>query len=388
MKVGIVIPSFLRGRGGAERIAAQVASLIVSEGEEACIVCHPANGTELPYDLDPAVGLQVVDCKHPKEEIAKQGYDLLVCFVMGGFFAAAVHIARVAGCPLIIQECTNPNRMAMLLAMSEEANDARSAFWLRQAVFAHAAAIRLTTPGYVDSLMPELRCFAYGFYNSIVVPEKGDVATRRKIVCVGALKTRNKNGLAAVEAFCRTASELDGWELHLYGLNALKQWVDAITARYPFAKVVDHGLVGNIHAIYADAYGLMIPSYDEGFPNVVVEAFSFGVPCIGFSDCLGVNELIRHGKTGYLADRAKPGDLAAALGALCRDEVARARMGENARRFAEEHLAYDRWAGEWMRLIRNAALGKDANGNSAMPPALRSTPRARLWRDLLDFGAS
>lgn len=49
---------------------------------------------------------------------------------------------------------------------------------------------------------------------------------------------------------------------------------------------------------------LILPSYREGFPNVVLEAGAMGVPCI-VTDINGSNEIISDGKSGLIV---KPGD--------------------------------------------------------------------------------
>ena len=47
---------------------------------------------------------------------------------------------------------------------------------------------------------------------------------------------------------------------------------------------------------------LLLPSKMEGFGNVVVEAFSFGIPVIATSYAPGPAELIEHGKSGFLLE--------------------------------------------------------------------------------------
>jgi glycosyltransferase involved in cell wall biosynthesis len=44
---------------------------------------------------------------------------------------------------------------------------------------------------------------------------------------------------------------------------------------------------------------LCIPSIWEGFPNVLAEALSSGVPALGFSNCDGVSDLIQNGVNGW-----------------------------------------------------------------------------------------
>ena len=49
---------------------------------------------------------------------------------------------------------------------------------------------------------------------------------------------------------------------------------------------------------------LVLPSRWEGFPNVVAEALSFGLPVIGFQSCAGVPELVDSRVNGYVCPGA------------------------------------------------------------------------------------
>lgn len=58
----------------------------------------------------------------------------------------------------------------------------------------------------------------------------------------------------------------------------------------------------NKEEIYKEIAFLLLPSKMEGFGNVVVEAFSFGIPVIATSYAPGPAETIEHGKSGFLLD--------------------------------------------------------------------------------------
>ncbi|WP_230534635.1 glycosyltransferase, partial [Microvirga roseola] len=54
--------------------------------------------------------------------------------------------------------------------------------------------------------------------------------------------------------------------------------------------------------LYGQASVLLLPSKKESFGNVILEAFSFGVPVIATSYAPGPAEIIRHGEDGFLLD--------------------------------------------------------------------------------------
>ena len=67
----------------------------------------------------------------------------------------------------------------------------------------------------------------------------------------------------------------------------------------------------------------------EAFGLATAEAMSYKLPCIGFSDCSGTNELIKNEKTGLLIyaheDRALA--LARGISRICSNENLREILG-------------------------------------------------------------
>ena len=80
-----------------------------------------------------------------------------------------------------------------------------------------------------------------------------------------------------------------------------------------------------------------MPSRDwEAFPLVVMEAFAAGKPMIG-SRIRGLEDLITHGRTGWLVAPESPAELAAALNEMWVDDRSLLNYSANARRMAQEH---------------------------------------------------
>lgn len=57
----------------------------------------------------------------------------------------------------------------------------------------------------------------------------------------------------------------------------------------------------DLNSAYANANLLCLPSRWEGFPNVVAEALSYGLPVVGFEKCSGIPDLISDGVNGIIA---------------------------------------------------------------------------------------
>jgi glycosyltransferase involved in cell wall biosynthesis len=74
---------------------------------------------------------------------------------------------------------------------------------------------------------------------------------------------------------------------------------------------------------------LVLPSYREGFPNVVLEAAALGLPAIG-TDIIGMRDTIVHEQTGLLVEVRNVALLAAAILRLVSDADLRMRLGDAA----------------------------------------------------------
>ncbi len=93
-----------------------------------------------------------------------------------------------------------------------------------------------------------------------------------------------------------------------------------------------HDFHADVRPYYQVANALVLPSYREGLPNVVLEAMAAGLPCVA-ACASGSRELVAQGETGFLY----PPDDAASLGQAIRSVLGPAgpTMGAAGRRVAE-----------------------------------------------------
>ena len=74
--------------------------------------------------------------------------------------------------------------------------------------------------------------------------------------------------------------------------------------------------------LYGEASVVLLPSKKESFGNVILEAFSFGVPVIAPSYAPGPAEVIRHGEDGFLLDEYSAEAVVELLEGLSPDRLA------------------------------------------------------------------
>ena len=98
-----------------------------------------------------------------------------------------------------------------------------------------------------------------------------------------------------------------------------------------------------------------LPSYREGFPNVVIEAAVMGVPTVG-TRMVGLVDSVVDGETGILVPPRDVDALADALSRMLSDEALRMRMGkaaqERARALYDSNTVNQLLLGEYEILLR------------------------------------
>ena len=91
------------------------------------------------------------------------------------------------------------------------------------------------------------------------------------------------------------------------------------------------GHVDEVDDLIAPASLVVLPSYREGTPRILLEAASMGKAIVA-TDVPGCREAVVHGENGLLVPARDASALADAIEALLRDPARRAQMGENGRR--------------------------------------------------------
>jgi len=107
----------------------------------------------------------------------------------------------------------------------------------------------------------------------------------------------------------------------------------------------------DVRSLYQGASVLALPSLREGFPNVVCEALSCGLPC-AISDVGDAAWLTDRGRIGVLFDPNDPSSIAQGLERLlAQPEASMTRMRRDARVFAEREFSIGRLAEQYLALL-------------------------------------
>ncbi len=157
-----------------------------------------------------------------------------------------------------------------------------------------------------------------------------------------------------VDAFWRIHEDLPGWTLRIFGDGPRADNLRAQVRKLGLEDRVElPGAVDDLAAEWARASVAVLASRGEGYPLVLQEAMSAGVPAISYDCPSGPREIITHDVDGLLVPPASKAALAAAMLRVATDDDLRARLGEAALTRSE------RWDGQalarrWVDTFRTA----------------------------------
>jgi glycosyltransferase involved in cell wall biosynthesis len=179
----------------------------------------------------------------------------------------------------------------------------------------------------------------------------------RVVVAAGRLGKR-KGFDRLLPAWARIAPEFPDWRLAIFGGGPhgrrLKRLADELgvadSAHFP-------GNSPRLPEELAKASLFVMTSRREGFPMVLLEAMSVGLPVVAYDCPTGPRDIVTDGVDGYVVPDGDSEQLAATMAELMDDEDARARFGAAA---LEKAAAFDMSviASRWESLLEELAAAK------------------------------
>jgi colanic acid/amylovoran biosynthesis glycosyltransferase len=202
--------------------------------------------------------------------------------------------------------------------------------------------------------------------------EVGSVSagTSVRLVCVGRL-CEQKGQLLLVRAFHRVVAKGIAAELVLAGDGEMRDEIENLIATLGLgARVRITGWIGGsqVRDEILASRALVLPSFAEGLPVVIMEAMALRRPVIT-TYVAGIPELVRDGESGWLVAAGDVDGLAQAMeGCLAASPEALVRMGEAAHTQVIERHDIDREAAKLL------ALFEASRGAAVTPPPHRREP--------------
>lgn len=125
--------------------------------------------------------------------------------------------------------------------------------------------------------------------------------------------------------------KIDGWKLRIVGKGELLSELENYITDNKINDIVEIVKpTKNIKAVFEEASIFAFTSKFEGFGMVLLEAMSFGIPCISFDCPSGPRDIIKNGENGYLIKDRDLESFGKKLSILMSNSEIRYKMGKEA----------------------------------------------------------
>lgn len=204
----------------------------------------------------------------------------------------------------------------------------------------------------------ELSEFYKGYLGSKVVyipncldkmPSKLSKLDSKNLVAIGRL-SKEKGFDDLLKLFKKISIKHPDWKLNIVGDGMEKNNLLDLAKELKLGdKVVFHGYQNKdyINNILLESSIYVMTSHTESFGLVLIEAMSYGVPCISYTSAQGANEIISDGETGYLIKNRGEDEMIEKIELLIENEKLRNKLGKNARLKSKNYsneVVLDKWS--------------------------------------------
>ncbi len=190
----------------------------------------------------------------------------------------------------------------------------------------------------------------YIYNPSTVTCEQISTCEKKSVIAVGRLSFE-KGFDYLIDVWKIINQRFPDWILDMYGHGELKKELQNRIDTSGLSAVIKlKGVTNDIVTEYQSHSIYIMTSRNEGFPLVLIEASSCGLPIVSFDCPNGPNEIVMHGDNGFLVSPVGNVKMMASyLMQLMSDKTLRKRMGccsfELSKRFKLENIA-----SEWINL--------------------------------------
>jgi len=242
----------------------------------------------------------------------------------------------VIGISTIINFCLLPfqfNRSYKLLITEHGAYEQRKGFiaFIRKVLYKHAdLVISLTERDKIkfEEYLPNVT--AIPNFTSFYQNTRYSCLDNKKILCIGRF-TKEK-GVSELVSFITPFLQRNlNWQLTLIGEGPLENLIkEKISNSNLENNILIRKPVLDIQQEYLSSSIYILPSKTEGFPMVLLEAKSFGLPIVSFNCPTGPSEIIKDEEDGFLIPMGRNDLFLEKLQLLINERSLRERMGAKA----------------------------------------------------------
>jgi len=177
-----------------------------------------------------------------------------------------------------------------------------------------------------------------------------DLQKRKVVISMGRLSPK-KNFSSLINAFSLVVSKFPEWTLEIYGDGPEKMKLDQLIINNNLQQSVFlKGQSTEVSRLFTSSSIFAFTSTLEGFPLVLVEAMSRGIPLVSYDCKYGPSSIISDGIDGFLIKENDEKEFAKKLHLLMGDTSRRIKMGKNGQKKSVQYHP-EEIAERWMKLF-------------------------------------
>lgn len=184
------------------------------------------------------------------------------------------------------------------------------------------------------------------------IPEECSKLEEKNIVSVGRL-SKEKGYDDLIDIFNLVIKEKNDWKLNIIGDGQERKYIEDKIKSYGIEdNVILHGYKSKeyIDTVLEKSSIYIMASHEESFGIVLIEAQSFGIPCIAMSSAKGACEIIENDVNGYLVANRDKAEMSQKIIELIENKALRLEMGKeskiNSYKYSKENISR-----QWFELL-------------------------------------
>lgn len=314
--------------GGVEQVTASLANELCKRYQVYIYEINP--GEDAAYSLDSRIHMIKGQPGNTRlREMIRGNFRRFICFVK----ACQIDILLLMGnYPALI---VSPSRFftkakyvycdhGALMNEWEKKDITAIRFW--NSILAHEIIVltQKTKRDYIKKFhikQKKIRCIYNWIEDEIGKGKQPYDVQSHKILSVGRFG-REKGYDMLVQVACKVLPKYPQWQWHVYGTGEVFDEISEEIQKCGLnTQLILKGNVKDVCRLYSEYAFLVLPSYREGLPLVLLEASALGLPMVSFDIETGPNEIIVDGKNGFLVRPYELDDMAGRIEELiCNDE--------------------------------------------------------------------